>query len=298
MCNCTYPLTTGGAFALEDKYQYNGIELNTDFGLLVNEARFRTLDAQLGRWWQIDPEVEQFEAWSPYNSNLDNPIRYEDKEGDTPGGGDDNIIRYKPPTETGSGGGGFCGSPSIDWTRTLKTGTLIGAINGVLKYFDNRQENPTESRFLSAEKAIPTALISGYFGAAGSNVAQLATAADPLLMIMGIDLTLLGTKSTAVQVADGNTPSIVKTMSDIIVGHGAGKIGEKAMSVVDNAHSNNTGSATHQTTQAIVQATQETLEATGTKMSDEGRKSKSTPKTETKGINNELYKQATGTRYE
>ena len=78
----TYPLVTGGAFALEDKYQYNGIELNTDFGLLVNEARFRTLDAQLGRWWQIDPEVEQFEAWSPYNSNLDNPIRYDDPEGD------------------------------------------------------------------------------------------------------------------------------------------------------------------------------------------------------------------------
>jgi len=39
---------------------------------------------QLGRWWQIDPEVEQFEAWSAYNSNLDNPIRYEDKDGDCP----------------------------------------------------------------------------------------------------------------------------------------------------------------------------------------------------------------------
>ena len=67
---------------MEDKYQYNGIELNTDFGLLVNEARFRTLDPQLGRWWQIDPEVEQFEAWSPYNSNLDNPILNSDPDGD------------------------------------------------------------------------------------------------------------------------------------------------------------------------------------------------------------------------
>ncbi len=51
---------------------------------MINEARYRTLDPQLGRWWQIDPEVEQFEAWSSYNSNLDNPIRYEDKDGDTP----------------------------------------------------------------------------------------------------------------------------------------------------------------------------------------------------------------------
>jgi RHS repeat-associated protein len=61
---------------LEEKYQYNGIELNNDFGLMINEARYRTLDPQLGRWWQIDPEVEQFEAWSAYNSNLDNPISY------------------------------------------------------------------------------------------------------------------------------------------------------------------------------------------------------------------------------
>jgi RHS repeat-associated protein len=48
----------------------------------LNTARYRTLDPQLGRWWQIDPKVETFEAWSAYNSNLDNPIRYEDPEGD------------------------------------------------------------------------------------------------------------------------------------------------------------------------------------------------------------------------
>ena len=48
----------------------------------LNTARYRTLDPQLGHWWQIDPEVETFEAWSAYNSNLDNPIRYEDPEGD------------------------------------------------------------------------------------------------------------------------------------------------------------------------------------------------------------------------
>ena len=54
------------------------------WGLNLNTARYRTLDPQLGRWWQIDPEVEQFEAWSAYNSNLDNPIRYEDKDGDCP----------------------------------------------------------------------------------------------------------------------------------------------------------------------------------------------------------------------
>ena len=283
--------------ALEQKYQYNGIELTNDFGLMINEARYRTLDPQLGRWWQIDPKVEQFEAWSAYNSNLDNPIRYEDKDGDTPGGGDDGIIRNKVHLETGVGSGGFYGSPTIDWGKSVKTGTLIGAINGVLKYLDIRQENPTESRFASAGKAVPTVFISGYFGVAGSNVTQLTTAADPLLMIIGVDLTLLGVKSNVAQVADGKTPSAGKTISDIIVGYTVGKAGEKATSVVDDAYaSNGTGSAAHQTTKATVQVTQETLEATGTKMSDEGRKP--TPKTETRAINNELYKRATGPRYE
>jgi hypothetical protein len=41
-------------------------------------ARYRTLDPQLGRWWQVDPEVERLESFTPYNSNFNNPIRYDD----------------------------------------------------------------------------------------------------------------------------------------------------------------------------------------------------------------------------
>lgn len=70
--------------SLVNRYQYNGIELLDDWGLNLNTARYRTLDPQLGRWWQLDPEVEQFYAWTPYNSNLGNPIRYEDRDGATP----------------------------------------------------------------------------------------------------------------------------------------------------------------------------------------------------------------------
>jgi len=66
------------------RYLYNGIEKNIDFGLNVYTAKYRTLDVTTGRWWQIDPMTEAFEGWSPYNSNLNNPIRYEDKEGDCP----------------------------------------------------------------------------------------------------------------------------------------------------------------------------------------------------------------------
>ena len=96
---------------MEEKYQYNGIELTNDFGLMIAEAQFRSLDLQLGRWWQIDPEVEQFEAWSAYNSNLDNPIRYQDRRGDSPSGGDPDDDFIQQPANIPEMTGGFGGIP-------------------------------------------------------------------------------------------------------------------------------------------------------------------------------------------
>ena len=75
----TYPLS--GTMALEQKYQYNGIELTNDFGLMINEARYRTLDPQLGRWWQIDPFAEKAPQWSAYRVGFDNPITNTDPLG-------------------------------------------------------------------------------------------------------------------------------------------------------------------------------------------------------------------------
>ncbi|MBB6612556.1 hypothetical protein H7F15_16040 [Pontibacter sp. Tf4] len=68
----------------DHKFQYNGIEKQVDLGLNVLMAKYRTLDPQLGRWWQVDPMVEEFYDLTPYNSNLNNPIRYDDPDGDCP----------------------------------------------------------------------------------------------------------------------------------------------------------------------------------------------------------------------
>jgi RHS repeat-associated protein len=68
----------------DHKFQYNGIEKQEEFGLNVDMALYRTLDPQLGRWWQVDPEVQNFESLTPYNSNFNNPIRYDDPLGDCP----------------------------------------------------------------------------------------------------------------------------------------------------------------------------------------------------------------------
>ncbi len=80
---------------LENKNKYNSIglehqEFSDGSGLEEYSAFYRDLDPQTGRWWQVDPETENMEMWSPYASNYDNPILYQDhlgNEGETCCGG-------------------------------------------------------------------------------------------------------------------------------------------------------------------------------------------------------------------
>jgi RHS repeat-associated protein len=77
-------ISSKAAGKLENKFKYNGIEFDTTFGLNEYEAHFRDLDPAIGRWWQIDPKIENQEMWSPYSSMADNPILKSDPLGDEP----------------------------------------------------------------------------------------------------------------------------------------------------------------------------------------------------------------------
>jgi RHS repeat-associated protein len=70
-----------GANYSKNRKEFNGIEHTTDLDLNQYDAFCRTLDPQLGRWWQIDPKPN--DAISLYATVDNNPIRYSDFLGDT-----------------------------------------------------------------------------------------------------------------------------------------------------------------------------------------------------------------------
>jgi len=90
---------------MQNDYLYNGIEKVSDFDLEIYDALYRNLDAQIGRWWQVDPLAENFSGISPYNSNFNNPVSFSDPLGDMPGGpGDPPFDEYwwrKLPVKNG-----------------------------------------------------------------------------------------------------------------------------------------------------------------------------------------------------
>ncbi len=69
----------------KNNYLYNGrSELQDDLGLNNYFTPLRIQETDAPRWWQVDPKVDDFYGWSPYNYAFNNPVINNDPNGDCP----------------------------------------------------------------------------------------------------------------------------------------------------------------------------------------------------------------------
>ena len=78
----------------ENRYRYNGKELEEDFGLGWYDYGARWCDAAIGRFTGVDPLASDFAAWSPFSYSFNNPVRFVDPDGRAP---EDIILRLRDP---------------------------------------------------------------------------------------------------------------------------------------------------------------------------------------------------------
>ncbi|WP_305983550.1 RHS repeat-associated core domain-containing protein [Roseivirga thermotolerans] len=74
-------LSSTGPLSKPNQFKYNGKELNEEFDLNWYDYGARNYDAQLGRWFNVDPLAYVYLEQSPYHYSYNNPLNFRDPDG-------------------------------------------------------------------------------------------------------------------------------------------------------------------------------------------------------------------------
>ena len=162
--------------AISNKFLYNGgAERNDDLDLNVDVTKYRIYDPSNTRWWQMDPLTtqESLVSWTAYNYSFENPVRYNDPNGDCP-----------PDTD--------CGGESEEQMPTNAGTRIVNGLVAAWDYFTG--DAPVEQKTVEAVKmAVPTdafnLLGKAVFGKSNEITPELAAGAAKdvaLLPLMSI----------------------------------------------------------------------------------------------------------------
>jgi RHS repeat-associated protein len=77
-------VTSANGNSVAQKFKYNGKELYESLGYNMYEYESRHFDATLGRFSTIDPKADLFSHQSPFVYSVNNPVYFEEKNGEFP----------------------------------------------------------------------------------------------------------------------------------------------------------------------------------------------------------------------
>ena len=236
----------------DHKFQYNGgkTERNKDLGLHWDETPLRSYDYQLGRFHQIDPRPDDAdqESLTPYQFSLNNPVRYNDPNGDCPtcltgaigaglgalvGGGIEaasQLIEHGEVNDWGAVGGaaaqGFVtgGVAGLTGGASLVTTTLVSSGANVV---GGAISNTIQGKEITTQSVITDAAVGAAAGVGGKLLDKAVNALKPNYVYRALDKTDDISKGlTARKPNAGNSPE----------SHVAGKKASQWISTTKDKH--------------------------------------------------------------
>ncbi|XWN37316.1 MAG: N-acetylmuramoyl-L-alanine amidase [Balneola sp.] len=121
-----------------DKYKFTGHERDEEADLTLDYMMARNYDPIIGRFLQIDPLVDSYPGWSPYNYAFNNPINWIDPTGMGP----DKPYKVKKGVLTGT-------KVKNDITSKTKRPKMSGGVQGIVLH---RTVSSSASSAINASK--------------------------------------------------------------------------------------------------------------------------------------------------